>query len=234
MKRSYVVIGIVIVLVAGVVGYLLLVPGASDFLAKTQIIEDQAQIDEMALAYIAQPYPDDYNTTRIPGYLDNRSERSLPRSRSRFSCLPMTATRLNSSSMSSQTSLREHARPSTSMPARSERRAGPRWTSRASRSWCHDGLGRPRIHRTRSAGTLALSIGLVSGCSSTQATRPSSSNPVQRRGDVVSVGDRARQGPARASRRTRARDRSMDRRRSGSVRRRLWRAATETYVRGLG
>ncbi len=74
MKRSYVVIGIVIVLVAGVVGYLLLVPGASDFLAETQIIEDQAQIDEMALAYIAQPYPDDYNTTRIPGYLDNRSE----------------------------------------------------------------------------------------------------------------------------------------------------------------
>jgi hypothetical protein len=75
MKALYIVVAVVIVLLGGVFVYLLLGPDSSDFFANKQTITEPGTITEMAAAYVDRPYPDDYNTTRVPGYVDNLSDK---------------------------------------------------------------------------------------------------------------------------------------------------------------
>lgn len=73
MKPLYVVFAVIVLVLAGVIAWLMFVPGASDFLASKRTITEQAEIDEMAIAFVSLPYPDDYNATRVPGYVENLS-----------------------------------------------------------------------------------------------------------------------------------------------------------------
>jgi hypothetical protein len=77
MKAVYVVIAIVIVVLGGAAVWLVLGSGSSDFLANEQTVSDAETINEMAAAYVDRPYPDDYNVTRVPGYVDNISDKTF-------------------------------------------------------------------------------------------------------------------------------------------------------------
>lgn len=74
MKTSYVIAAVVILVLGGVVAWLLLTDGASDFLATERSVTEPDTINELAAAYVDRPYPDDYNVTRVVGYVDNVSQ----------------------------------------------------------------------------------------------------------------------------------------------------------------
>jgi hypothetical protein len=42
--------------------------------ARTTILTDQDQIAQLAIAFVATPFTDDYGILRVPGYVDNNSD----------------------------------------------------------------------------------------------------------------------------------------------------------------
>jgi hypothetical protein len=93
MRVALVILGIVVLVLAGLAAYFLLVPGATDFLRETTVITDEAAIGEMAVGFVASPYLDDYNTTRLSGYVDNYSERDIAVARCEMQLFNETAER---------------------------------------------------------------------------------------------------------------------------------------------
>lgn len=65
------------ILIAGI--YLTLRPATLDFLKPTTTINDPGQINKVALGFVGSPFPDDYGILRIPGWVDNRSNKKMRR-----------------------------------------------------------------------------------------------------------------------------------------------------------
>jgi hypothetical protein len=76
MKRT-ILLGSLVVVLAAIAAYVLLVPHAADVFAKKTVITDQATIGRLSLGFVQNPYPDDYNVMRIPGWVDNRGAQRI-------------------------------------------------------------------------------------------------------------------------------------------------------------
>lgn len=80
MRRGLIV-GLVLMIAAlgGLAAYLVGSPAARDMLRPRQVLKDQAAIQKTAIGYVGNPYKDDYEMSRISGYVDNLSEKRLDR-----------------------------------------------------------------------------------------------------------------------------------------------------------
>jgi hypothetical protein len=77
MRTSRIILIILVLAVIGVGVYVLLTPEALDPFRPATTVTDSEQIDQMALAFVGTPYPDDYSLLRIPGWVDNQSKQKL-------------------------------------------------------------------------------------------------------------------------------------------------------------
>jgi len=77
MRTVWIAFIALIVILGGAAAYLALVPGASDILRTRTVIEDPAEIDQVAIAFVNHPYKDSYDMTRIAGYVDNISDKTI-------------------------------------------------------------------------------------------------------------------------------------------------------------
>jgi hypothetical protein len=67
------ILAIVMLALVGTIGYLLLAPGAADLLAPTETITDPDRLESVAVSFVQTPFPNDYDTVRVPGWVDNVS-----------------------------------------------------------------------------------------------------------------------------------------------------------------
>lgn len=72
MRRTILILGILVVVVAGIAGYLALAPHALARLRPATVVTDRAKVDAAALAFVANPYQDDYGLLHTSGYVDNK------------------------------------------------------------------------------------------------------------------------------------------------------------------
>ncbi len=79
MRKTVIVLALVVLVAAGAAAYFLFVPGATDVLRSRQVIKDQAKIQKIAVGYVGFPYKDDYQMSRINGYVDNLGSAKLSR-----------------------------------------------------------------------------------------------------------------------------------------------------------
>lgn len=83
MRKALIIAGIVIILagLGGLVYYFLLAPqdagGAPS--GPSTVITDREAINAQVVAFIRNPYKDDYEITRIAGYVDNKGETYVKR-----------------------------------------------------------------------------------------------------------------------------------------------------------
>jgi hypothetical protein len=76
MRRWYVVVAFVVIVVA-VAAYFLFVPDAMNVFRSVERITNEEQVNEMALAFVTSPYTDDYDVLRVPGWFDNLSKSEM-------------------------------------------------------------------------------------------------------------------------------------------------------------
>lgn len=81
MRRSYIFLGIVILILGVGVIYLTSAPQAMDFFKSKRTVTKPAEAGQLARGWVGSPYVDDYGMTRIPGYLDNISKNELANAR---------------------------------------------------------------------------------------------------------------------------------------------------------
>ncbi|HEY3318399.1 MAG TPA: FxLYD domain-containing protein [Coriobacteriia bacterium] len=75
--RRIILLSVVVVALVGLVGYVLLVPNATEVFAKKTTVTDPTTIAKLTLGFVQNPYPDDYNVMRIPGWIDNRGNQRI-------------------------------------------------------------------------------------------------------------------------------------------------------------
>lgn len=73
--RLLLLIGLVVLIAALV--YVILTPGALNMLRGSVEYTDQAEIDARVIAFVSNPFTDDYGLLRVPGYVDNLTESEL-------------------------------------------------------------------------------------------------------------------------------------------------------------
>jgi len=71
MQRSLLVLGGVIAALAVIAAVVIFLPGVLGDSRPTTTVTDPAVIAKTALVFVNNPYKDDYDTMRIPGYVDN-------------------------------------------------------------------------------------------------------------------------------------------------------------------
>lgn len=80
MMRKLLMLSVVLVLGVGAAwAYVAFAPAVRASMQPTALIEDQEQIDEQVLVFVRNPYKDDYQLSRLPGYLDNKGDRRILR-----------------------------------------------------------------------------------------------------------------------------------------------------------
>jgi hypothetical protein len=79
MRRTMTILGVSILVLAAAAAYLLLTPGSTDFLKKRQVVTDAKTVNSIASGFVRNPYKDDYDMTRIAGYVDNLGGDKLAR-----------------------------------------------------------------------------------------------------------------------------------------------------------
>jgi hypothetical protein len=77
MRRIYIVLGILVLVLGIAIIYVTSAPDALNFMRSTQKVTDPAKMQSMALGWVGLPYTDDYQITHIPGYIDNHSGSTL-------------------------------------------------------------------------------------------------------------------------------------------------------------
>lgn len=75
MRRAWVVFAVVAV-IAATVGFLVL---SSQNTTKTRLIKDKKVIRKLAVAFVRNPYKDDYGISRIAGYVQDLSGSKIAR-----------------------------------------------------------------------------------------------------------------------------------------------------------
>ena len=94
MRASWVIIGVLVLALAGGAYYVATNPSIMDQFKQKKVITDQKVIQKTVVGFAADPYADDYNTVHVSGYVDNlgASRSSRPSSsRSTFSTRRATA-----------------------------------------------------------------------------------------------------------------------------------------------
>lgn len=76
MKRI-VLLGAVVTVLVAAVAFFLFVPQAAEVFTSKRTVTDKAQIAQISLGFVQNPYPDDYNVMRIPGWLENRGDKRI-------------------------------------------------------------------------------------------------------------------------------------------------------------
>lgn len=79
MRKSGIVLAVGLALIAGVVAYFLLSPSGADLLRSKKVITDAKVINKTAVGYVGNPYKDDYQMSRVTGYVDNLGKQELAR-----------------------------------------------------------------------------------------------------------------------------------------------------------
>lgn len=74
MRKPYLVLGIIAVMLAGVAAWMVLSPAASKALRSKKTLTDPAQIAKHVVVFSRNPYKDDYDLSHIEGYVDNVSK----------------------------------------------------------------------------------------------------------------------------------------------------------------
>lgn len=77
MRRSYILLGAIILILGVGVLYMTSAPQAMDIFKSKQVVTKAAETNNLARGWVGAPYPDDYGMTRIPGYMDNVSKDDL-------------------------------------------------------------------------------------------------------------------------------------------------------------
>jgi hypothetical protein len=78
MRKSIATLIGVVLLLAVVVGVVLMRPEAvKNVFRSTAVITDASEIDGMLTVFARNPYKDDYDMMRIPGYVQNTSDRDI-------------------------------------------------------------------------------------------------------------------------------------------------------------
>jgi hypothetical protein len=77
MRKTYVALGIVGVLVVVALAAVWAMPAISKAFRQTERVTDQQRISKTILGLAQPPYEDDYQVTRVPGYIDNLSTSTL-------------------------------------------------------------------------------------------------------------------------------------------------------------
>ncbi|HET6351072.1 MAG TPA: hypothetical protein VFG89_02930 [Coriobacteriia bacterium] len=77
MRIGRVLLILLVVAIIGAVGYVVLNPDIMQSFRPTKAITNQKQIDSMTLGFVREPYSDDYNNLRVPGWVDNRSKQDM-------------------------------------------------------------------------------------------------------------------------------------------------------------
>lgn len=77
MRRSYILLGAIILILGVGVLYMTSAPQAMDIFKSKKLVTKAAETNNLARGWVGAPYPDDYGMTRIPGYMDNVSKDDL-------------------------------------------------------------------------------------------------------------------------------------------------------------
>jgi len=77
MRRSYILLGAVILILGVGVLYLTSAPQAMDIFKSKKLVTSPSEAGTLARGWVGSPYTDDYGLTRIPGYLDNLSKQDI-------------------------------------------------------------------------------------------------------------------------------------------------------------
>ncbi|PKQ16065.1 MAG: hypothetical protein CVT67_06410 [Actinobacteria bacterium HGW-Actinobacteria-7] len=77
MRKTAIVLIALLVALAVVVVFLLSSPDAQDLLKGHKTISSAAQIDKLVIGWVGNPYTDDYQNSRIAGYMQNNSTQKL-------------------------------------------------------------------------------------------------------------------------------------------------------------
>jgi hypothetical protein len=80
MRKLLMVLVVLVALGAGGAwAYVEFAPVVRESLQATTVIQDEEQINEQVLVFVRNPYKDDYDLSRLPGYLDNKGELKIVR-----------------------------------------------------------------------------------------------------------------------------------------------------------
>lgn len=71
MRKIFIVLGSVILVLAGVAVWVALNPSSLDALRAKETVTDATAVGKTAVVFVRNPYKDDYQMSRIPGYVDN-------------------------------------------------------------------------------------------------------------------------------------------------------------------
>ncbi len=77
MRKWYIVIGTAVVLLGIAALAWMFVPSLADVFRSTTKITDTAAINKTVFGFVGAPYLDDYSNTRLPGYMDNISNKTV-------------------------------------------------------------------------------------------------------------------------------------------------------------
>jgi hypothetical protein len=71
MRKLYVMLGIVVLVLAAVAAYVLVRPDASDSLRPKATVTDANEVKKYVVVFARNPFKDDYDLSHIAGYVDN-------------------------------------------------------------------------------------------------------------------------------------------------------------------
>lgn len=77
MRASRITLVTVLVLVVAAVAYVALTPGLIDSLRPADTVKDEATINKTVLAFVQEPQTDNYSLARVPGWIDNQSNKKI-------------------------------------------------------------------------------------------------------------------------------------------------------------
>lgn len=77
MRIGRVLLVLLVIALIALVAYVVMTPEVLQNFRPTKVISDAKQIDKMTLGFVREPYADDYNNLRVPGWIDNRSKQDM-------------------------------------------------------------------------------------------------------------------------------------------------------------
>jgi hypothetical protein len=77
MRGLRVLIVLIVIAVAGGAVYFILGDDVAAMLESTSVVTDEKAIDETVVAFVRNPFEDDYGIMRLAGYVENKSKKPL-------------------------------------------------------------------------------------------------------------------------------------------------------------
>lgn len=77
MRVVFAVVLVLALVAGGVAIYSILGPDIAAMSEGSTAVTDADQVNEMVTVFVRNPYQDDYGVVRLPGYVENKSDKSL-------------------------------------------------------------------------------------------------------------------------------------------------------------